>query len=578
MSKLSITQKLIGAFGIIFVMVSFLGLFILYYFNNLSSESTNVRDWLNSNFTVTNISKNISDCQRNVYFMIQTMGTEKNSSWREKLNQNIKAIDAGFEQYTQVLNNSEYDDEEERQNDLLILNKEISLWQTYKNQVVQLQNLISANNRAEGMAFLDSKVDPAYDEIYAAIYRDLDSCNVGLEDAVTASEKQFSGFETLVHIIGILIAAMLAFIVGIVYILIRDIKNSVNKIVMITEKAAQGDLSQNIITDATDEFGTIATQFNSVMKHMRQALGEVQQSATQVSDSADKMTASINKTGDLVQNVALAVTSAAENTDAQKTDIGETEERVKNMEHIIEKSIAAMKAGLESVQRTLTNANSGNETAMATVKQMNEIAQAVAESSKIVEELGENSKQIGSIIGTISGIAEQTNLLALNAAIEAARAGEHGRGFTVVADEVRKLAESSQDSAQQIAEIIKTIQKTTENAVETMNAASQKVDEGRGNVESTGNSFSEIVNMIKVAEENSEQVMKLIGSMRAPIEDIVSRTEKLSNMSVEIAAKMEEISMATGEQSMSVVEIFENSGSLSDLAKNLENTVHEFKI
>ena len=169
-------------------------------------------------------------------------------------------------------------------------------------------------------------------------------------------------------------------------------------------------------------------------------------------------------------------------------------------------------------------------------------------------------------------------MLALNAAIEAARAGEHGRGFTVVADEVRKLAENSQASAQQIADIIKTIQKTTENAVETMNAASQKVDEGRGNVESTGNSFSEIVNMIKIAEENSEQVMKLIGSMRAPIEDIVQRTEKISNMSVEIAAKMEEISMATGEQSMSVVEIFENSGSLTDLAKNLENTVHEFKI
>ena len=578
MSKLSVTQKLIGAFGIIFIMISLFGLFILFYFNNLNSESTNVREWLNSNFTVTNISKNISDCQRNVYFTIQTMGTDKNSSWRDKLNQNIKAVDTGFENYTQVLNNSEYDDLEEQQNDLLILNKEISLWQDYKNQVNQLENLIASGNRAESMAFLDNTVDKAYDEIYAAIYRDLDSCNTGLEDAVSTSENQFEGFETLVHIMGIMLAGMLAFIVVIVYVLVKDIKNSVGKIVKVTEKAAQGDLSHDITVESEDEFGAIATQFNSVMKHMRQALGEVQDAAKQVSDSADKMTASINKTGDLVQNVALSVTSAADNTDAQKADIGETEERVKNMEQSIEKSINAMRAGLSSVQRTLEHAAKGNEIAISTVYQMNEIAQAVAESSKIVEELGENSKQIGSIIGTISGIAEQTNLLALNAAIEAARAGEHGRGFTVVADEVRKLAESSQNSAQQIAEIIKNIQKTTENAVETMNAASRKVDEGRGNVESTGNSFSEIVNMIKIAEENSEQVMKLIGSMRAPIEDIVERTEKLSNMSVEIAAKMEEISVATGEQSMSVVEIFENSGSLSDLAKNLENTVHEFKI
>ena len=578
MSKLSVIQKIIGAFGIIFVMVSMLGLFILFYFNGINSESINVRDWLKSNFTVTNISKTVAQCQHNLYFVINTMGTEKNSSWKEQLNQNIKYIDAGFEKYTQVLNESVYDDEEERQGDLLILNKEIALWQTYKTTIQQMLGQINGNNRAECMAFMDSTVDPAYNEIYDSIFRDLDSCQTGLEDAISKSEGQASGFETLVHITGLIIAAILAFIGGIVYILSRDIKNSVNHIVTVTEKAAQGDLSHDITVESEDEFGKIAVQFNSVMKHMRTALGEVQQAANQVSDSADKVTESINKTGDLVQNVALAVTSAAENTDAQKTDISETADRVKNMEQSIEKSIRAMQAGLSSVQKTFEQAAKGNETALSTVRQMNEITSAVEDSAQIVKQLGENSKQIGEILGVISGIAEQTNLLALNAAIEAARAGEHGRGFAVVADEVRKLAENSQDSAQQIGEIIEKIQKTTENAVETMETASQKVAEGRENVQSTGNSFNEIVNMIKIAEENSQQVMNLIGSMHAPIADIVERTEKLSNMSVEIAAKMEEISMATGEQSMSVVEIFENSGSLNDLAKNLENTVHEFKV
>ena len=578
MSKLSITQKLIGAFGTLFVMISLFGLFILYYFNDLSSENNNVRDWLNSNFSVNGIAQNVAACQRNIYFTINTLGTAENSKWHAEFNKNISDIDAGFETYRSAIENGDYDDPAEKQGDLDILNNEISLWQNYKSKVAQLENIMATNNRADAMAFLDNEIDGAYNEIYAAMNEDVASCREGLENAVSVSEKQFASFETLVHIMGLVIAGILAFVVFIVFVLVRDIKSSVNQIVIVTEKAAQGDLSHEIITDATDEFGTIARQFNSVMQHMRKVLSKVQSAAVQVSESAIKMKGSINKSEELIQNVAMAVVTAADNTDSQKTDIGETESRVVNMKESVDKSVKAMQAGLKSVQQTFEHAAAGNEKAVATVKQMNDISVAVEESARIVEQLGENSKEIGSIVQVISDIADQTNLLALNAAIEAARAGEHGRGFSVVADEVRNLAENSQHSAQKIGEIINAIQKTTEDAVNKMKTASEQVAAGRENVESTGNSFSEIVNMIKIAEENSQQVMNLIGSMRAPIEDIVSRTEKISNMSVEVAKKMESISMATGEQATSIFDIAENSESLTDLAKNMENAVHEFQL
>ena len=99
---------------------------------------------------------------------------------------------------------------------------------------------------------------------------------------------------------------------------------------------------------------------------------------------------------------------------------------------------------------TASAAQTGEELMNEAMEKMSKIEKSVAESAKMVEKLGQNSKQIGKIVDAISAIADQTNLLALNAAIEAARAGEAGRGFSIVAEEVRKLASNSQESVEKI--------------------------------------------------------------------------------------------------------------------------------
>ena len=577
MNRFSIIQKLIFAFGSVFIAFALFGLFIWYSFADMSSERSNVRDWLMSDVTVTEINQNLAEVHHAVHMRVMT-GNANSSRWKAEQDKSLGNVDRHFSEYQAAINNGSYDDETEKRRDQEQLDNELRLWQAYKAQLSKVDQALGVNDVQGAHALLLGDVESAFDAFETAMEDDLEECEAGLLDAVEKSEQVFADFEGLIHVIGIVMAFILLFIVLILVILIRTINSSVDQIVHVTERVADGDFSHDIEIESNDEFGTILAQFNTVIQHMRQALGNVQEAAGQVSLSAEKVKSSVNETGDLIQNVALAVTSASDNATAQDALVNETEGRVRSMEQGIERSIEAMRAGLESVEQTAKHAATGNELAAETVVHMNEIAESVADAARIVKELGENSKEIGSIVETISAIADQTNLLALNAAIEAARAGEHGKGFAVVADEVRKLAEGSQQAVSKIGSIVGTIQTTTDKAVETMQAGHELVQKGRSNVEATGNSFNEIVNMIKAAEENSMQVMDTVSGLRKPIEDIVARSGKIASMSKEVGKSMEAISIATAEQAGKIVEISEDSGMMTDLSQKMMDTVHEFQI
>jgi aerotaxis receptor len=171
------------------------------------------------------------------------------------------------------------------------------------------------------------------------------------------------------------------------------------------------------------------------------------------------------------------------------------------------------------------------------------VASTVQSSSKTIADLGNAIQRIGAIADTIKEIADQTNLLALNAAIEAARAGEQGRGFAVVADEVRKLAERTSSSTTDIARNLSEITAISDTAVGSMQLSVAKVQQG-----------------ISLIRKNGEGLKEIMSA------------------SVNVAARVDHIAVASQEQTAAGKSVSESLGRISTLVEHNTNSATEAKV
>ncbi|MBC7324131.1 MAG: methyl-accepting chemotaxis protein [Moorella sp. (in: Bacteria)] len=314
------------------------------------------------------------------------------------------------------------------------------------------------------------------------------------------------------------------------FFIIRSINSPVVRLLQVTEKVAQGDLTLRADAGRTDELGRLAGAFNTMVDRLNELIREMTRQAD------------------------LQVKIGRESAAGQAVRVHSVQENAGQVMAATEEVAATVHAIASRAQESSSSIAVEGEKAWASVQLLQELTARLEEVFQFTASMVRGLAEIQPVAGVIQDFAERTNILALNAGIEAARAGERGRGFAVIAEEVRKLAQASAASAREIAGRLQGVFRESVLLKQTIEQGKTAIAETRTNI---------------------QMLSSFLETLIPSFSSIVEEVNHISVAIQQVTAAMQQIN-----QEMSVVNEFSAASAreLDASARSLQSAVSRFKV